>query len=52
MVLPPLAGPAGVVVILVPLIVGESRNGQGRASFGDRPPLRRADYVDLRKEGQ
>ncbi|MEV4394834.1 low temperature requirement protein A [Nonomuraea sp. NPDC049607] len=35
--LPPLAGLAGVVVILVALIVTESRNGQGRASFGDRP---------------
>ncbi|WP_433413113.1 low temperature requirement protein A [Microtetraspora malaysiensis] len=41
--LPPLAGLAGVVAILAALIAVErgrhaSRNGQGRASFGDRPP--------------
>ncbi|MEV7010706.1 low temperature requirement protein A [Streptosporangium sp. NPDC051022] len=42
-VLPPLVGLAGVVAILAALIAVEStrhagRNGQGHASFGDRPP--------------
>ncbi|MGI5486245.1 low temperature requirement protein A [Microtetraspora malaysiensis] len=42
-VLPPLVGLAGVVAVLAALIAVEStrhasRNGQGRTSFGDRPP--------------